>query len=133
MHKIDAEVIKATKYIALWVLIFSALMQAVFLVLGKWDYTVLLGNLLGYIATVGNFFLMGWGIQKSLAKEPKDAKSYMKMSSSMRLLALFVVAVIGYVVSVFNVIAVVVPYLFPRIAIAIRPLFVKEEGGDANE
>jgi hypothetical protein len=133
MQKIDAEVLKATKYIALWVLIFSILMQAVFLISGKWDYTVLLGNLLGYIATVGNFFLMGLGIQKSLTKEPKDAKAYMKLSSSMRLIGLLVIAVIGYVVSVFNVITVVVPYLFPRIAIALRPLFVKEEGGDANE
>ena len=133
MQKIDTEVLKATKYIAFWVLIFSVLMQAVFLIIGKWDYTVLLGNLLGYTATVGNFFLMGLGIQKSLTKEPKDAKGYMKMSSSMRLLGLLVIAVVGYVVSVFNVITVILPYLFPRIAIAIRPLFVKEKEGQADE
>ena len=59
MKKIDSVVLRETGYIALWVLIFSVLMEAVFLVTGYFDYTVPLGNLLGAAATVLNFFLMG--------------------------------------------------------------------------
>lgn len=44
--KIDATVRRETIYIAVWVGILSLLMEAVFLIIGKWDYTVLLGNLL---------------------------------------------------------------------------------------
>jgi hypothetical protein len=46
MKKIEPVVYKETLNIAIWTLILSAIMQAVFLVIGKWDYTVLLGNVL---------------------------------------------------------------------------------------
>ena len=56
MKKIDATVLKETKYILFWALILSALMQAVFLIIRQWDYTVLLGNLLSGGSAVLNFF-----------------------------------------------------------------------------
>lgn len=126
MKKIDSTVLKETAYIGAMVLIFSLALQSVFLIIGKWDYTVLLGNLLGFIAAVGNFFLMGLSVQASLNKEEKDAKNFMKFSQSLRLLLLFVIAVVGYLVPVFNILAVLVPFLFPRIAVALRPLFMKK-------
>ncbi|MGN1317221.1 MAG: ATP synthase subunit I [Acutalibacteraceae bacterium] len=125
MKKIDSTVLKETAYIGAMVLIFSLALQSVFLIIGKWDYTVLLGNLLGFIAAVGNFFLMGLSVQASLNKEEKDAKNFMKFSQSLRLLLLFVIAVVGYLVPVFNILAVLIPFLFPRIAVALRPLFMK--------
>ena len=126
MKRIDPTVLKETAYIAAFTLIFSALMQAVFLVLGYWDYTVLLGNLLGVVAAVGNFLLMGLTVQSALDKEAKDAKNFRKLSQTMRVLLLFVIAVVAYVVPVFNVLAAVIPYLFPRFAIAFRPLIKKD-------
>lgn len=126
MKKIDSTVLKETAYIGAMVLIFSLALQSVFLIIGKWDYTVLLGNLLGFIAAVGNFFLMGLSVQASLGKEEKDAKNFMKFSQSLRLLLLFVIAVVGYLVPVFNILAVLIPFLFPRIAVALRPLFMKK-------
>ena len=53
MQKIDPTVQKETKYIAAVVIVLSAAMEAVFLVLGKWNYTVLLGNALGALADHG--------------------------------------------------------------------------------
>lgn len=129
MGKIDKTIIRETQYIALIVLIFSMLMQSVFLVAGIWDYKVLAGNILGYTAVVGNFFLMGLTVQKSLTKEEKDAKNLIKLSQMLRLLMLFVVALIGYLIPIFNVITVVIPYLFPRIAVMLRPIFEKRGGG----
>lgn len=126
MKKIDEAVIKETKYISLWVLVLSALMQAVFLVIGKWDYTVLFGNVLSGIAVVLNFFMMGLTIQKALEKDEKDAKSTMKLSQTYRFLFLVVVVVIGVTVDCFNIWTVVIPMLFPRIAIAFRAFFDKK-------
>ncbi len=128
MKKIDATVLKETGYIAVITLILSVLMQSVFLVVGKWDVTVLLGNLLGGVATIGNFFLMGLTVQSALGLEAKEAKNRMKLSQMLRTLLLFGVAVVGYVVSVFNLLAVIIPYLFPRIAVALRAFSVKKQG-----
>lgn len=127
MKKIDPTVLKETSYIAAMVFIFSLALQSVFLIIGKWDYTVLTGNLLGFVAAVGNFFLMGLSVQASLGKEEKDAKNLMKVSQSLRLLLIFVIALIGYLVPVFNTIAVLIPLLFPRIAVALRPVFMKKK------
>lgn len=126
MKKIDNAVKTETLYITNVSIIFSLLLQAVFLIIGKWDYTVLLGNLYGIFVSVGNFFLMGLTIQNSLEKESGDAKKYIKASQSGRLLMLFVLAIIGYIIPVFNIISVIIPYLFPRFAISIRPLFKKD-------
>ena len=127
MKKIDPIVLKETKYIAVWVLIFSALMQAVFLVIGKWNYTVLLGNVLSGTAIVLNFLFMGITVQKALQKDEKEAKTAMKLSQTYRTLFLLAVAIVGAVVPVFSLWAVIIPLLFPRIAIAIRPLLDKKK------
>ena len=121
--QIDAVILKETKYIALWVVIFSALMQAVFLMVGYWDYTVLLGNLISAAVVVLNFFLMCLSVQRSLAKEPKDAKLSMKVSQLYRYLLVAVVAILGAVLPCFDMWATIIPLFFPRIAIALRPLF----------
>ena len=126
MKKIDPTVLKETAYITVFTIIFSMLMQAVFLILQKWDYTVLLGNLLGIVAVVLNFLLMGITVQNAVLKEEKDAKNLMKLSQTGRLFMMFVFALIGYLVPVFNAIAVVIPFLFPRIAIMLRPFFMKK-------
>ena len=132
MQAIDPVVWKETKYIALWGLILSAVMQAVFLIIGKWDYTVLLGNLLGYAAIVLNYFGIGLTVQKALEKEPKEAKQTMQLSSTVRMLLLFGVAVIGVTVPVFHMIASLVPLLFPRIAITLR-MFERKKTAEEGE
>ena len=67
--KVDGTVRKETIYIAAAVLILSMLMQAVFLIIKQWDYTVLLGNLLGGGVAVLNFFLMGLTVQKATSAD----------------------------------------------------------------
>ena len=125
MKKIDATVIKETKYIALWVLILSALMQAIFLIIRRWEYTVLLGNLLSGSAAVLNFFLLGITVQNALGKEEKEARNTMKVSQLYRFLFIAVVAIIGVALPCFSTWTTIIPIFFPRIAIAFRPLFDK--------
>lgn len=125
MKKIDPAILRETRYIAVWVAIFSAIMQAVFLVIGYWDYTVLLGNTLSGIIGILNFFLMGLAVQAAVLKEEKDAATTMKASQSLRMVMLFAIAAVGVLLPCFNTIAVLVPFFFPRIAVALRPLFNK--------
>ncbi len=125
MFKLNDTVKKETAYIAAWILILSAVMQSVFLCIGKWDYTVLLGNILGGGAGVLNFLLLGVTVQKAVDKDEKDAKTFMKASQSLRTLMLFVIAAIGAILNIFNTWAVLIPLLFPRIAIALSPLIRK--------
>lgn len=125
MKKIDGTVLNETKYISFWVLILSLLMQAVFLVIGKWDFSVLLGNLLTSFAVIVNFLLMGITVQNALEKEEKEAKNLMRMSQMYRFLFLLVVIVVGVVLSCFNTWAVIIPVFFPRIAVMFRHFFDK--------
>ena len=125
MKKIEPAIIKETLYILVCVVILSALMESVFLIIRRWDYTVLLGNLLTGFAVTLNFFLMGLGVQKSLEKEEKEAKKVIRLSQIYRYLILIVFLVIGVVFSCFNNWAVFIPVIFPRIAVAIRPLINK--------
>ena len=127
MKKIDEAIIKETKYIAIWVAILSVLMQGVFLIIGKWDYTVILGNVLSGITVVLNFFLMGIGVQNALEKEAKDAQNALKVSRLYRFLLLVVVVIIGVVLPCFSTWTVVIPVFFPRLAICFRTLFDKKQ------
>lgn len=125
MQKIDKVVIKETKLIALWMLILSALLQAVFLVIGKWNYTVLLGNLLSVILSVLNFFFMGITVQKALTKDKKDAKQAMRASGMFRIFVIFVVVGAGVLLPWFSTWTVIIPIFFPRLIVAMRPVFDK--------
>lgn len=126
MKKLDRTVAAETLYITVFTLIFSVLMQSVYLIIGRWDMTVLFGNILGAVASVANFLLMGVTVQCALNKEEKDAKTLMKFSQSGRLFMLFAVALVGHLVPVFNLVAVVIPFIFPRFAVMLRPMFNKK-------
>ena len=125
--KVDPTVKAETRYIALVVLILLALMEAVFLIIGKWDYTVLLGGLYGAAIAVGNFFLMGLTVQKCLTLEPDEAKKRMKLSQQGRLMLMLVLCMIGAALPCFNTMALLVPQFFPRIGVTIRGLTMKDK------
>ena len=128
MQRLDSVVIKETRYMAAWVLILSAVMQAVFLVIGRWDYTVLLGNLLGAAVVIGNFFGMAVGVQRALGKDEKDAKQAIRASGALRMLAVFIVLAVGVLLPCFSTWTTVIPLFFPRLIVAVRPLWDKKMG-----
>lgn len=125
MKKIDPAVRRETLYITLSVIALSVLMQLVFIVIGKWNYTVLLGNLLSAAAVILNFFLMGITVQGAVEMDEKDARAKVKFSMTFRMLMLFIVAVLGVALDCFSLPATLIPLFFARIAIAFRPLFAK--------
>lgn len=128
MKKIDSAVLKQTRYIALFVLSMSVILQLVFLIIGKWDKTVLFGNLFIGFAVVLNFFLMGLSVQKAVALEPKEAKKTVQTSMALRNVMMFAfLATAVLLPKAFNIWASLIPVVFPRIAIAFSPLFGKKE------
>lgn len=126
MKRLDPVIKRETLYIGAWVLILSAIMQAVFLIIGKWDYTVLLGNLLTGSASVLNFFLMALTVKRAVDKEEKDARGTMKASQALRNLMMFVIVVLGVLLPCFNIWASIIPVFFPRISMLFRAMFNKK-------
>lgn len=130
--KVDTAVRHETCYIAIWNVIFSILMEAIFLIIGKWDITVFWGNLLSGIVATVNFFLMGLTVQKAVTKEEKQAANTMKLSQTLRMLLLFIAAALGVTLPCFHICSALIPLFFPRIAIALRPLFNKKRAANDN-
>ena len=132
MKPMDGVIRRETVYVAIWTVILSVLMNAVFLILGRWDLTVLWGSLWGSFAAVLHFFLLGIGVQIAVSKEdPKDAKKVIQLSHTLRFLLWGVMAILGVTVPLFHSVAAVVPLLFPRIGILFRPRFggMDDKGG----
>lgn len=128
MKKVDPVVRRETIYIAVSMLALSVIMELVFLLLGYFDYTVPLGNLLGGGIGVLNFFLMGLGVQSAVGLDEKAAREKVKFSMTMRYLMIVAAAAIGIIAPCFNTAAAIIPLFFNRIAIAFRPLFAKSLG-----
>lgn len=144
--KIEPAVQAETKKIALGTAILTVLMIAVFLVLRQFDWRVLTGAALGYLATVGNFFAMAMTVQgvtnsmpvlprqeqdeteetdekknAPLSDEAKQAGKKMQASFVIRMLLIGAVAAIAVTqTQLFNPWAALLPLLFPNILITLR-------------
>jgi len=125
--KLDPTVRRETLYIGAMVLILSALMEAVFLILQKWDITVLFGNLLGGGVATLNFFLMGLTVQSAVGREEKEIVTRVRLSQSLRLVMLFLCAVLAFFLPCFHLIATLIPFVFPRIAASLRPYVLRDK------
>ncbi len=129
MMKPEKAVIDTTIYISVFTVIFTVLMHAVFLMTGHWTLSVLWGSLLGTAAAIGNFFVRGLAVQKAVTKDEKEARNIIQLSYTLRLMALVAICAVGLIVkTIFHPIAVVVPLIFPQIAIMLYSIKQKKEG-----
>ena len=141
MFELDPAVRRETLRIALGTLILSAVMEAVFLLLGKWDPTVLLGNLLGAFTAVLNFFLMSVTVTKCIGLTEDKAALRIRTSQMGRLFMQGAFAAVGALLPCFNTVAVLIPLLFPSIVIVFirllegkkKPLPGAADGGTEPE
>lgn len=136
MKKIDPTVVAETRYISAFVVVLSLLMEAVFLIIGKWDITVLFGNLLSAFVSILNFFLLGITVTRAMDKDEKDMPAYMKLSKTYRFFMIILVAGIGLYFKCFNDVAVILPLFFPNAAILVRGYALNKksaaEGGEQD-
>ena len=138
MSGMDPAVRKETGYIALWVILLSVIMEAVFLIIRKWDLSVLVGTLGGAAVAIGNFFLMALiatrAVERAVEKgKPEEAAARVKATATVRLLGCLGLCVILVAVFKTNVYATLIPLLFPRIGLMFRPMIDKKRGGTAAE
>ena len=67
MHlNVQKAILDETRHIAVGVMAADVVMCSIFLLLGQFDHTVVLGALWGSLFAVGNFFFMGLGVQKAM-------------------------------------------------------------------
>ena len=134
MSKLDPAVKKETGYIVFWVILLSVLMEAVFLVIRKWDLSVLLGNLGGAAAAVGSFFLLAVTVSRAVSSgKPEEAAKRVKASAGLRLIGMGGICALMIGVFHTNVYATVIPLLFPRVGLMFRPMIDRKRGGNASE
>ena len=125
----DPAVKKETGYAAVWVAVLSLLMEAVFLILRKWDLSVLLGNLGGGAVAIGNYWLLGRTVSRAIAQgKPEEAARRVRASAGLRLLGSALVCVLLITLGKTSVYATVIPLLFPRIGLMFRPMIDRKRG-----
>ncbi len=107
------------KRISTGVLLGSALMVAVFAVLGRFSWPVLWGALLGDAVAIGNFVFLGISVQKAAAAEALRARQIMQFTYSLRMLIVVAALALSMAVKVFYWLTVLIPLLLPRITILV--------------
>lgn len=105
-------------------------MLGVFALLGAFDGKVLWGGAVGGLLAVGNFFAMA--VCASLAADRaeqqnvKGGQALMHTSYLIRMVVLFVLLIACAKSGLFNVIALAVPIIFPRMTITFAEFFRKK-------
>ena len=134
MAGMDPAVRKTTGYIAVWEVLLSLVMEAVFLVIGKWELPVLYGNLGGAVIAVGNFLLLAVTVTRAVENgDPAEAKKRVAATASLRLLGVGALCAVLIGLLKTNAFATLIPLLFPRIALAVRSLTDRKAAGPGSE
>ncbi len=125
--KLDPTVKKETLFLLAGEAIMTAFLIAVYLIIGKFSLSILFGGLLGSAVAVGNFFAMCLTIQKAIHLEEGDRAKMVRASHSTRLMLIALFLVIFLAVLKLDVLATLIPLLFPTILQFIRSFMIKNE------
>lgn len=119
-----------TGIVALGQVICVGAMLSVFALLGYFDYTVLLGGIIGAVVATGNFFFMAIGISlaadKAQEQDVKGGKALVKGSYLIRILVMLVILFACAKSGLCNPIALVLPLVFVRPTLTIAEFFRKK-------
>ena len=123
-------VLRETALIAIGEVICVALMCGVYGLLGKFDFSVVLGGLIGLLVATGNFFALAvvatLAADKAESGDPASGQKLMKSSYPIRLLVMAGVLILCAKSGVFDVIALALPLLFVRPILTIAEFFRKK-------
>ena len=127
-------VLKQTAVLALGQAVCVAAVVGIFALLGQFNYTVVLGGLMGGIVATLNFLFMAIGISlaadKATEQNVKGGKSLVTGSYMLRLILMFVILFACAKSGHFHVIALVAPLVFVRPILTVAEFF-KKKGSDA--
>ena len=123
-------VLKQTGVLALGQVICVASMVGIFALLGYFDYTVVLGGLMGALVSVLNFLFMAIGLSlaadKAQQQNVKDGKAMATGSYLLRIILMFVVLFACAKSGHFHVVALVLPLVFARPILTVTEFFQKK-------
>ena len=124
-----------TGVIAIGVVICSAVMLAVFALLGRFDTSVLLGGIIGSLMAIVNFFLMAMNVSmaadKAVKQDVKGGRALVQVSYLVRLAVIFLILLACVKSGLCNAIASVLPMVFVRPVITVAEFFRKSGEGKA--
>ena len=125
----DAEVKREIRKIAVGCIICTAITMLAFFVLGQlgyttFDYTVLIGGVLGFVTAFGNFFFMCVGVVRAL-ETGDEAAAKLKLRSSYLARTVFQIGMIALALALdfINWIPVALAVFYPRITITVCNLW----------
>lgn len=128
-------VYRETAVTAAGVLLCTAVMFAVYYLLGRFGTPVLLGGLVGACLSIGNFFFMAMGTclaaDKAEAQDVKAGQLLVRNSYMLRLVVLFVILFACAKSGLFNLFALVLPLAFVRPTLTVAEFF-RKKGEDAK-
>lgn len=125
-------VLKETGIVAAGVAICTALMLAVYALLGYFSTKVLLGGIFGSLLTIANFFFLAVGTSlaadKAQDQNVSGGKAVMRSSMGLRLLVLFVLLFALLKSGLCEPLALLLPLVFVRPVLMLGEFFRKKEG-----
>ena len=124
-------VLRQTLLIAIGQIVGVGVMLGVFALLGRLDYTVVLGGLIGALVALLNFFFMAVSLtlaaDRAVQQDAKGGKSLVKSSYAIRTIVMFVVLILCAKSGHCNVISLAVPLLLVQPTLLIAEFFRKKE------
>ena len=124
-------VLRQTLLIAIGQAVGVGVMLGIFALLGRFDYTVVLGGLVGALVALLNFFFMAVSLtlasDRAVQQDVKGGKGLVRSSYAIRTVVMFTVLFLCGKSGHCNVIALVVPLLFVRPALTVAE-FVMRKG-----
>lgn len=132
MCKLDPEVRKELRYVVLSVIVLSAVMELVYLLIGKWTTAVLGGNAAGAGASVLSFYLLCVTVQKALEMKSEEAAKKVRASKSLRMLMIAAICAFAVGILKTDAIATVIPLVFYRAGLAMYTVKSKQTTGTDN-
>lgn len=126
------ELLRQTGVVALGEALGVAAMIGIFVLLGKFDISVLWGGIVGGLVAIANFFVMAIGVNiaadKAQNQDVKGGQAAIKGSYALRMLVMAVVLFAFAKSGICNVIALVVPLVFVRFTLTLWEFFRRKPG-----
>ncbi len=122
--KLDPEVLEENRKMAVGILCCSLLMAVGFVIARRFDLSVLLGLIVGFLLAAGNFFFMSVGITRALATgDEAAAKAKMRSSYIVRTIVMLAVMALSLAVDHIHWLPVLASVFYPRIVLTARNLW----------
>ena len=121
--KLNQAIIKELRYVAAALGVCTALICAVFAVLHKFSYTVVLGAVWGSVFAFLNVWLLARRVQRVSdcpEEEKKIAQNQLRTSYFSRMMLTAFAIVVGIIAPCFHYIAVLLPFLVPQFVMMLR-------------